>query len=57
MPIEVMIGVSKNPNQEEITSYGYYVDILREQMQQAHDIAWKYLGKCVSGASFLVELS
>ena len=32
MPIEVMLGVSKNPNQEEITSYGDYVDTLREQM-------------------------
>ena len=34
MPIEVMLGVSKNPDQEEITSYGDYVDNLREQMQQ-----------------------
>ena len=39
MPIEVMLGVSKNPNQEEITSYGDYVDTLREQMQEAHDSA------------------
>ena len=30
MPIEVMFGVSKNPNQEEVTSYGDYVDTLRE---------------------------
>ena len=45
MPIEVMLGVSKNPNQEEVTSYGDYVDTLREWKQQVHDIAWKYMGK------------
>ena len=45
MCIEVMLGVSKNLNQEEITSYGDYVDTMREQMQQTHDIAQKYLGK------------
>ena len=28
MPIEVMLGVSKTPNLEEITAYGDYVDIL-----------------------------
>ena len=39
VPIEVILGVTKNPNQEEVTSYGNYVDTLREQMQQAHDIA------------------
>ena len=45
MPIEVMLGVSKNPNQEEIISYGNYVDTMREWMQHTHDIAKKYLGK------------
>ena len=30
MSIEVMLGVSKNPNQEEITSHDDYVDTLRE---------------------------
>ena len=30
MPIEVILGVSKNPNQEEVTSYGDYVHTLRE---------------------------
>ena len=34
-----MLRVSKNPNQEEGTSYDDYVDTLREQMQQVHDIA------------------
>ena len=33
MPIEVILGVSKNSNQEEVTTYGDYVDTLREQMQ------------------------
>ena len=45
MHIVVMLGVSKNPNQEEITSYGHYIDTLREWMQEIHGIAWKYLGK------------
>ena len=45
MPIEVILGVSKNPNHKEFTSYGDYVDTLREQMQQAHVIALKFLGK------------
>ena len=44
MPIEVILGLSKNPNQEEVTSYGDYVDTLREWLQQVHDIARKYLG-------------
>ena len=30
MPIEVMLGVSKIPNQEEITTCGDYVDTMRE---------------------------
>ena len=30
MPIKVMLGVSKNPNWEEISSYGDYFDTLRE---------------------------
>ena len=30
MPIKVMLRVSKNPNQEENTSYADYVDTLRE---------------------------
>ena len=45
MPIEVIFGVSKNQNQEGVTSCGDNVDTLREQMHQAHDIAQKYLGK------------
>ena len=30
MPIEVISGVSKNPNQEDVTSFGDYADTLRE---------------------------
>ena len=30
IPIEVILGVSRNPNQQEITAYGDYVDTLRE---------------------------
>ena len=30
LPIEVILGVSKTPNQEEVTSYGDCVDTLRE---------------------------
>ena len=45
MPIEVMLGPSRAPTDEEVTSYGGYVETLREQMQRAHDVAWKHLGK------------
>ena len=30
MPIEVIFGVSRTPTQEEVTSYGDYVDTMRE---------------------------
>ena len=42
MPIEVMLGSSRTPTDEEVTSYGDYVETLREQMQRAHDFAWKH---------------
>ena len=45
MPIEVMLGSSRAPTDEEVTSYGDYVETIREQMQRAHDVAWKHLGK------------
>ena len=45
MPIEIMLGSTKAPAEEEATSYGGYVEALRERMQRAHDIAWKHLGK------------
>ena len=40
-----MLGSSKAPTEEEATSYGGYVEALRERMQRAHDIAQKHLGK------------
>ncbi|MCG7868952.1 MAG: DDE-type integrase/transposase/recombinase [Candidatus Thiodiazotropha taylori] len=43
LPAELLFG-STCPNQEEeITSYGDYVDILRSRMQHAHEVARKYL--------------
>ena len=45
MPIEIMLGSSRAPTGEEVTSYGGYVEALREQMQRTHDVAWKHLGK------------
>ena len=45
MPIEVMLGPSRALTDEEVTSYGDYVETLREQMQRAHDVAWKHVGR------------
>ena len=45
MPIEIMIGSSKAPAEEEATSYGGYVETLRERMQRTHDVAQKHSGK------------
>ena len=45
MPIEIMFGSSRAPTGEKVTSYGGYVEALREQMQRAHDVAQKHLGK------------
>ena len=45
MPIEIMLGSSRAPTGEEVSSYGNYVEILREQMQRAHDVAQKHLGR------------
>ena len=45
MPIEIMLGSSRVPAGEEVTSYGGYVEALREQMQRAHDVTQKNLGK------------
>ena len=42
LPAELVFG-STCSNQEEITSYGEYVDILRSRMQHAHEVARKYL--------------
>ena len=39
MSIEVMLGSSRVPTDEEVTSYGDYVETLRKQMQRAHDVA------------------
>ena len=43
--IEVMLGSSRASTDEEVTSYGHYVETLREQMQRAHDVAQKHLGR------------
>ena len=45
LPIEVILGTGKLPLGEEVTSYGEYVDGLRDCIQRAHDIARKYLGR------------
>ena len=45
LPIEVILGTGKTSTGEEITSYGEYVDGLRDHIQKAHDIARKYLGR------------
>ena len=43
LPIEVILGTGKTSTGEEVTSYGEYVDGLRDHIQREHDIARKYL--------------
>ena len=45
LQIEVILGTGKTSTGEEITSYGEYVDGLRDHIQKAHDVARKYLGR------------
>jgi hypothetical protein len=43
MPTEIIFG-NKNADTESITSYGDYVEILRERMCTAHRVAQRQLG-------------
>ena len=43
LPTELVFGSLGTYHDREITSYGDYVDSLRERMQHAHDVAWKHL--------------
>ena len=43
LPAEIMFGSGTNHVGEEITSYGQYVDQLRERMQKAHALAREHL--------------
>ena len=39
LPIEVILGIGTTSTGEEVTSYGEYVNALKERMQVAHDLA------------------
>ena len=43
LPAELVFGSIENYQNHEITSYGEYVDSLRERLQHAHDVARKHL--------------
>jgi hypothetical protein len=45
LPGEVMFGAIADDG-EDVTSYGGYVDRLRQQMQQAHEIAREHISGC-----------
>ena len=42
---EVILGLGGTSTGEPVTSYGEYVDGLRDYMQKSHDIARQYLCK------------
>ena len=44
LPAELVFGSAVAHRDEEITSYGEYVDKLRSRLQDAHDIARRHLG-------------
>ena len=43
LPAELVFGSMESYQNQEVTSYGEYVDTLRERMQHAHDVARKHL--------------
>ena len=43
--IEVILCIRATSTGEEVTSYGDYVNSLKERMQVAHDLARKHLGQ------------
>ncbi len=43
LPAEVMFGSGAGLHGDEVTSYGGYVDRLRQRMQQAHEVAREHL--------------
>ena len=43
LPAELVFGSTGSYRDEEVTSYGKYVDVLRSRMQHAHEIARKHL--------------
>ena len=47
LPAELLFGSTCSNQEEEITSYGDYVDILRSRMQHAQEVARKYLAASV----------
>ena len=47
LPIELILGSGGTSTGELVTLYGKYIDGLRDQMQRAHDVATKYLGRDV----------
>ena len=45
--IEMILGYGCTSTGKLVTLYGKYINILRDQMQRAHDVAEKYLGRNV----------
>ena len=54
LPAEVVFG-SSTSEATEISSYGDYVDLLREKMQHAHYIARKHIGKAAEKQESLYD--
>ena len=43
LPAELIFGSTISDQEEEITTYGDYVDVLQDRMQHAHQVARKYI--------------
>ena len=43
LPAELLFGSTISDQEGEITTYGDYVDVLRDRMQHAHQVARKHL--------------
>ena len=51
LPAELVFGSIGTYQDQEITSYGEYVDFLRTRMQHAHDVARKHLDSAAKRSS------
>lgn len=55
LPSELVFGSTTTCGDEEITSYGEYVDVLRSRMQHAHEVARKHLGTAATRSKLIYD--
>lgn len=56
LPGELVFGSANTHDDEDITTYGDYVDTLRERMQHAHEMARKYMSAAAKRSKELYDV-